>query len=169
MDEKCWGRTASPIGTTLKNMINGETSIFSKRRCSNFCWPLFFFEQLEKNGANFFILLLIAGSCCFQILQRYLKTARLEDKFYMSISLLFTILMNSYQQLGVSLGKQLEWMTQFMKGLAPAYFVAVSATSGLSRLLFYQRFFFWCQCWWNGFFSLSPVLQGLICIILLLW
>ena len=44
--------------------------------------------------------------------------------------LLFTILMNSYQQLGVSLGKQLEWMTQFMKGLAPAYFVAVSAASG---------------------------------------
>ena len=43
--------------------------------------------------------------------------------------LLFTILMNSYQQLGVSLGKQLEWMTQFMKGLAPAYFVAVSAAS----------------------------------------
>ena len=53
--------------------------------------------------------------------------------------LLFTILMNSYQQLGVSLGKQLEWMTQFMKGLAPAYFVAVSAASGaVTASVFYQ-------------------------------
>ena len=41
--------------------------------------------------------------------------------------LLFTILMNSYQSLGISMGKQLDWLTQFMKGLAPAYFVAVSA------------------------------------------
>ena len=47
-------------------------------------------------------------------------------------------LMNSYQQLGVS-GKQLEWMTQFMKGLAPAYFVAVSAASGaVTASVFYQ-------------------------------
>ena len=47
--------------------------------------------------------------------------------------------MNRYHQLGVYLGKQLEWMTQFMKGLAPAYFVAVSAASGaVTASVFYQ-------------------------------
>lgn len=37
------------------------------------------------------------------------------------------------------MGKQLDWLTQFMKGLAPAYFVAVSAASGtLTATAFYQ-------------------------------
>ena len=127
------------IGTALKNMINGET-VFSKEAVQQFLRSLFF-ERLEKERANFFrILLLVLAAAVFSNFAEVFENSQIGDvSFYMVYLLLFTILMNSYQQLGVSLGKQLEWMTQFMKGLAPAYFVAVSAASGaVTASVFYQ-------------------------------
>ena len=127
------------IGTALKNMINGET-VFSKEAVQQFLRSLFF-ERLEKERANFFrILLLVLAAAVFSNFAEVFENSQIgEVSFYMVYLLLFTILMNSYQQLGVSLGKQLEWMTQFMKGLAPAYFVAVSAASGaVTASVFYQ-------------------------------
>ena len=76
MDEML-GEDSFSIGTALKNMINGE-QYFQKRRCSNFC-AASFLNGWKKNGLIFFAFF----SWCwqllfFQILQRYLKTARLE-------------------------------------------------------------------------------------------
>ena len=131
MDEML-GEDSFSIGTALKNMINGET-VFSKEAVQQFLRSLFF-DRLEKERANFFrILLLVLAAAVFTNFAEVFENSQIgEVSFYMVYLLLFTILMNSYQQLGVSLGKQLEWMTQFMKGLAPAYFVAVSAS------VFYQ-------------------------------
>ena len=116
------------IGTALKNMINGET-VFSKEAVQQFLRSLFF-DRLEKERANFFrILLLVLAAAVFTNFAEVFENSQIgEVSFYMVYLLLFTILMNSYQQLGVSLGKQLEWMTQFMKGLAGAYFVGFSAS-----------------------------------------
>ena len=138
MDEML-GEDSFSIGTALKNMINGET-VFSKEAVQQFLRSLFF-ERLEKERANFFrILLLVLAAAVFSNFAEVFENSQIgEVSFYMVYLLLFTILMNSYQQLGVSLGKQLEWMTQFMKGLAPAYFVAVSAASGaVTASVFYQ-------------------------------
>ena len=122
MDEML-GEDSFSIGTALKNMINGET-VFSKEAVQQFLRSLFF-ERLEKERANFFrILLLVLAAAVFSNFAEVFENSQM---------------MNSYQQLGVSLGKQLEWMTQFMKGLAPAYFVAVSAASGaVTASVFYQ-------------------------------
>ena len=138
MDEML-GEDSFSIGTALKNMINGET-VFSKEAVQQFLRSLFF-DRLEKERANFFrILLLVLAAAVFSNFAEVFENSQIgEVSFYMVYLLLFTILMNSYQQLGVSLGKQLEWMTQFMKGLAPAYFVAVSAASGaVTASVFYQ-------------------------------
>lgn len=138
MDEML-GEDSFSIGTALKNMINGET-VFSKEAVQQFLRSLFF-DRLEKERANFFrILLLVLAAAVFSNFAEVFENSQIGDvSFYMVYLLLFTILMNSYQQLGVSLGKQLEWMTQFMKGLAPAYFVAVSAASGaVTASVFYQ-------------------------------
>ena len=138
MDEML-GEDSFSIGTALKNMINGET-VFSKEAVQQFLRSLFF-ERLEKERANFFrILLLVLAAAVFTNFAEVFENSQIgEVSFYMVYLLLFTILMNSYQQLGVSLGKQLEWMTQFMKGLAPAYFVAVSAALGaVTASVFYQ-------------------------------
>ena len=130
---------------TLMDEMLGEDSFsigtaFSKEAVQQFLRSLFF-ERLEKERANFFrILLLVLAAAVFSNFAEVFENSQIgEVSFYMVYLLLFTILMNSYQQLGVSLGKQLEWMTQFMKGLAPAYFVAVSAASGaVTASVFYQ-------------------------------
>lgn len=86
------------------------------------------------------ILLLVLAAALFSNFAAVFENGQIGDvSFYMIYLLLFTILMNSYQSLGISLGKQLDWLTQFMKGLAPAYFVAVSAARrGIDCHAFYQ-------------------------------
>ena len=138
MDEML-GENSFSIGTALKNMINGNT-VFSKEAVQQFLRGLFF-DRLEQERGNFLrILLLVLAAAVFSNFAAVFENSQIGDvSFYMVYLLLFTILMNSYQQLGVSLGKQLEWITQFMKGLAPAYFVAVCAATGaVTASMFYQ-------------------------------
>ena len=138
MDEML-GEESFSMETALKNMISGET-VFSKEAVQSFLRSLFF-DRLEQERANFMrILLLVLAAALFSNFAAVFENGQIGDvSFYMIYLLLFTILMNSYQSLGISLGKQLDWLTQFMKGLAPAYFVAVSAASGaLTATAFYQ-------------------------------
>ena len=138
MDEML-GKDSFSIGSALKNMINGET-VFSKEAVQQFLRSLFF-DRLEKEREGFLrILLLVLAAAVFSNFAAVFENRQIGDvSFYMVYLLLFAILMSSYQQLGVSLGKQLEWITQFMKGLAPAYFVAVSAATGaVTASAFYQ-------------------------------
>ena len=138
MDEML-GENSFSIGTALKNMINGNT-VFSKEAVQQFLRGLFF-DRLEQERGNFLrILLLILAAAVFSNFAAVFENSQIGDvSFYMVYLLLFTILMNSYQQLGVALGKQLEWITQFMKGLAPAYFTAVCAATGaVTASMFYQ-------------------------------
>ena len=133
------GENSFSIETALKNMINGNT-VFSKEAVQQFLRGLFF-DRLEQERGNFLrILLLVLAAAVFSNFAAVFENSQIGDvSFYMVYLLLFTILMNSYQQLGVSLGKQLEWITQFMKGLAPAYFVAVCAATGaVTASMFYQ-------------------------------
>ena len=136
MDEML-GEESFSMETALKNMISGET-VFSKEAVQSFLRSLFF-DRLEQERANFMrILLLVLAAALFSNFAAVFENGQIGDvSFYMIYLLLFTILMNSYQSLGISLGKQLDWLTQFMKG--PAYFVAVSAASGaLTATAFYQ-------------------------------
>ena len=138
MDEML-GDESFSMETALKNMISGET-VFSKEAMQSFLRSLFF-DRLEQERANFMrILLLVLAAALFSNFAAVFENGQIGDvSFYMIYLLLFTILMNSYQSLGISMGKQLDWLTQFMKGLAPAYFVAVSAASGaLTATAFYQ-------------------------------
>lgn len=126
MDEDA-GEESFSMETALKNMIKRGNLYFQKRRCKCFLRSLFF-DRLEQERANFMrILLLVLAAALFSNFAAVFENGQIGDvSFYMIYLLLFTILMNSYQSLGISLGKQLDWLTQFMKGLAPAYFVAVS-------------------------------------------
>lgn len=163
------GEDSFSIGAALKNMINGET-VFSKEAVQEFLRSLFF-DRLQKERGNFFrILLLVLAAAVFSNFAAVFENSQIGDvSFYMVYLLLFTILMNSYQQLAISLGKQLEWMIQFMKGLAPAYFVAVSAASGaVTASVFYQGILF--LVWLVQWLLLTLILPGanlyvLLCLV----
>lgn len=62
-----------------------------------------------------------------------------EISFYVIYLMVFILLMNSFKEMSASLEKIISWMTEFMRGLAPAYFMAVSAASGTaSAAVFYE-------------------------------
>ena len=62
-----------------------------------------------------------------------------EISFYVVYLMAFILLMNSFKEMSASLEKIISWMTEFMRGLAPAYFMAVSAASGTaSAAVFYE-------------------------------
>lgn len=157
------------IGEALKNMINGK-KVFSKEAVQEFLCSLFF-DRLEKERGNFFrILLLILAAAVLSNFAAVFENGQIGDvSFYMVYLLLFTILMNGYQQLALALGKQLDWLIQFMKGLAPAYFMAISAASGaLTAAVFYQGVLF--LVWLVEWLLLAVILPGanlyvLLCLV----
>lgn len=160
------GEDSFSIGAALKNMINGET-VFSKEAVQEFLRSLFF-DRFQKERGNFFrILLLVLAAAVFSNFAAVFENSQIGDvSFYMVYLLLFTILMNSYQQLAISLGKQLEWMIQFMKGLAPAYFVAVSAATGaVTASVFYQGILL--LVWLVEWLLLTLILPGVNLYVLL--
>ncbi|MFQ7553248.1 MAG: hypothetical protein ACLRMZ_26855 [Blautia marasmi] len=123
-----------------------------------------FFDQLEER-LIFFAFSSGAGSCCFQILQRYLKQPDWRGSFYMVYLLLFTILMNSYQQLGVSL-KTAGVDDSVYEGLAPAYFVQFQQHRELSRHLYFVGVLLLVG---GGMASFTLILPGLICMFFFVW
>lgn len=107
MDEML-GEESFSMETALKNMISGET-VFSKEAVQSFLRSLFF-DRLEQERANFMrILLLVLAAALFSNFAAVFENGQIGDvSFYMIYLLLFTILMNSYQSLGISMGKQLD-------------------------------------------------------------
>ena len=168
MDEML-GEESFSMETALKNMISGK-NVFSKEAVQDFLRSLFF-DRIRQEQTNFIrILLLVLAAAVFSNFAAVFENGQIGDvSFYMIYLLLFTILMNSYQHLGISLGKQLDWLIQFMKGLAPAYFTAVSAASGaLTAAAFYQGVLL--LIWLVDWLLLSFILPGanlyvLLCLV----
>ena len=100
-----------------------------------------FFDRLEKEKINFsLLLLLILIAAVLSNFAAVFENGQVgEVSFYMIYLLLFTILMNRFAVLCTALGKQLDWLVEFMKGLAPAYYVVISASAGtFTAAAFYE-------------------------------
>lgn len=50
--------------------------------------------------------------------------------FFVVYLLVFTLLTDSFSEMSLSLEKTIDWMTEVMKGLAPAFYMTVCASSG---------------------------------------
>lgn len=138
LDEILGGESFS-VEKALKSMINGET-FFTKEAMQEFLHGLFF-DRLEKEKKNFsLLLLLILIAAVFSNFAAVFENGQVgEVSFYMIYLLLFTILMNSFAVLCTALGKQLDWLVEFMKGLTPAYYVVISASAGtFTSAAFYE-------------------------------
>ena len=138
LDEILGGESFS-VEKALKSMINGET-FFTKEAMQEFLHGLFF-DRLEKEKKNFsLLLLLILIAAVLSNFAAVFENGQVgEVSFYMIYLLLFTILMNRFAVLCTALGKQLDWLVEFMKGLAPAYYVVISASAGtFTAAAFYE-------------------------------
>lgn len=99
------------------------------------------FSQLERErGLMLQILLLLLAAALFSNLSHIFESGQIgEICFYVVYLLLFLLLVEAFESLSLQLMDTLGTATTFMKGLAPAYFLAVAAANGATTAgLFYQ-------------------------------
>lgn len=101
----------------------------------------FLFSGLQKEKSLFIkILLLILLAAVFTNFAAVFESGQIGDIcFYIVYLLLFILLMDSFSTMSQSLQQTVSWMTEFMRGLAPAYFLTISVSSGSSTaVVFYE-------------------------------
>lgn len=133
------GTESFSFSKALKGLISGE-NVFSKEAVQELLRSLFF-SRMEKERATFFkILLLVLMAAVFSNFAAVFEEGQIgEVSFYVVYLLLFTLLMNSFSELSMALSENLSWITEFMKTLTPAYFMAVAASAGASTAaVFYE-------------------------------
>lgn len=101
----------------------------------------FLFSGLQKEKSLFIkILLLILLAAVFTNFAAVFESGQIGDIcFYIVYLLLFILLMDSFSTMSHSLQQTVSWMAEFMRGLAPAYFLTISIASGSSTaVVFYE-------------------------------
>ena len=86
------------------------------------------------------ILLLILLSAVLANFADVFVRGRIGDNcFYIVYLLLFILLMDSFSSVTRSVQQTITWMAEFMRGLAPAYFLTISIAAGSSTAaVFYE-------------------------------
>lgn len=138
MDEML-GDSSFSFAEAVKELLTGE-EVLSKEAVQEFLRSLFFSRFQQEKGMFARILLLILLAAIFSNFAAVFENGQIgEISFYVVYLLLFMLLMETFSQMSMSLSDNLVWMGQFMKGLAPAYFLAVAASSGASTAaVFYE-------------------------------
>ena len=133
------GADSFSMKEALIKLTRGERA-FSKEAVQEFVYR-FFFYQLEQEKELFVkLILLILLSAVFTSFAEVFENNQIGDiSFFVVYLLFFTILMDSFSKMSSSLEKTISWMTEMMKGLAPAYYMTVCAASGAaSAVVFYE-------------------------------
>lgn len=86
------------------------------------------------------ILLLVLLSSVLTNLSRVFDNQQISDiAFYMIYLLLFVILLKSFDGFSTQIGEALSGLTEFMRALLPSYYLALTASNGISTAgIFYQ-------------------------------
>ena len=101
----------------------------------------FLFSGLEKEKSLLIkILLLILLSAVLANFADVFESGQIGDIcFYIVYLLLFILLMDSFSSITRSVQQTITWMAEFMRGLAPAYFLTISIAAGSSTAaVFYE-------------------------------
>lgn len=133
------GADSFSMKEALIKLTRGEQA-FSKEAVQEFVYR-FFFYQLDQEKEFFVkLILLILLSAVFTSFAEVFENNQIGDiSFFVVYLLFFTILMDSFSKMSSSLEKTISWMTEMMKGLAPAYYMTVCAASGAaSAVVFYE-------------------------------
>ena len=123
------GEESFSFREALENLLTGKDA-FSEEAVQKILHGLLF-SGLEKEKSLFMkILLLILLAALLANFASVFDSGQIgEISFYIVYLLLFMLLMNSFSQAASALQQVISWMTDFMKALAPAYLITVSAAS----------------------------------------
>lgn len=127
------------VRKAITDMINGEEAI-SKETVQRFLYRLFFSGIEQEKNVFFRILLLVLIAAVFANFVDVFENGQIGAvSFYVVYLVLFMLLTESFYELSSALSVRLFWLAEFMKVLAPAYFMTVTASSGASTaVMFYE-------------------------------
>ena len=153
------GEESFSFQEALENLLTGKDA-FSEEAVQKILHSLLF-SGLEKEKSLFMkILLLILLAALLANFASVFDSGQIgEISFYIVYLLLFMLLMNSFSQAASALQQVISWMTDFMKALAPAYLITVSAASGAgAAAMFYEGVLI--LVWLIQWILLSVILPG---------
>ena len=134
LDEKSFS-----IKDAVMNMMKGEEPI-SKEAVQDMVRSFFFSGINQEKGMLFRILLLILLAAVLSNFADVFENGYAGNvSFYIVYLVLFMTLMENFANLGNSLTEYLVSLTELMRVLAPAYFIATAASAGASTAtVFYE-------------------------------
>lgn len=138
MDELL-GDKSFHLGDAIRQMVTGEQP-FSREMFLEIVYEAVFGE-LERQKQNIFQLLLLVLAAAFfaNFAKAFEKSQVGEISFYVIYLILFALLMNLFGSMSSGLKENLSFLVSMMKAVAPAYYLAVAAYTGVTTAaLFYQ-------------------------------
>lgn len=139
MLDKELGGDSFSIRETLKSIMKGKIP-FSKETVWELLYSLFFSKMNQERGFILKVILLILFAAIFHVFIDVFEDGQIGNiSFYMVYLLLFIFLADNFAQMSWELEMKLTWFSNFMKGLAPAYYMTVAASTGVTTAaMFYQ-------------------------------
>ena len=138
MDELL-GDKSFHLGDAIRQMVTGEQP-FSREMFLEIVYEAVFGE-LERQKQNIFQLLLLVLAAAFfaNFAKAFEKSQVGEISFYVIYLILFALIMNLFGSMSSGLKENLSFLVSMMKAVAPAYYLAVAASTGVTTAaLFYQ-------------------------------
>ncbi len=139
MVDEMLGEDAFSLTQAVQSLMSGGDAL-NKEKMLEMIGRIFFsqFEKQKKLVSQALILALLAA--LFTNFAQIFDRGQVgEVGFYIVYLLLFTLLLNGYYSLSQQLEERIAGLLELMKGLAPAYYLAVAASSGVtSAAMFYQ-------------------------------
>lgn len=140
MLDQMLGEESFSMKDMLDGLIKGE-KVLSEDTVQEMVHS-FLFSGLEKEKSLLIkILLLILLSAVLANFADVFESGQIGDIcFYIVYLLLFILLMDSFSSVTRSVQQTITWMAEFMRGLAPAYFLTISIAAGSSTAaVFYEE------------------------------
>lgn len=126
-----------------KSVMKGELPL-SKEIIQEILYRLFFLRLNRERTLLSKIILLILIAAIFYVFTEVFENGQMGSIcFYMVYLLLFIFLADNFSNMSRKLLQQLLWVSDFMKVLAPAYYMTVAAATGVTTAtMFYQGVLF---------------------------
>lgn len=133
------GADSVSVKQLLLDLINGR-QIFSKEQFGDVVYQAVIGGLLQQRKILAEVLLLVLAAAFFHCFSEAFERTQLgEISFYVVFMILFVLLVNAFGSLSRDVTGQLSHIVAFMKVIAPAYYLAVAAATGVSTAtLFYE-------------------------------
>jgi len=151
---------------TVKRMMKGDEPI-TKETVMNLILNVIDSELMNQKGRFATILVLVLISSVLTNFTSVFKNSQISEVcFYMVYLMLFALLIKNFGTLSAELTGNLQTVVSFMRALAPAYYIAITAAGGITTAaLFYQMILIIIFC--VEYILLTMILPGINIYILM--